>query len=105
MKYLTWKNYWSFKKIYKISIKQKILGGCTIPVLTYAVQAWAATEGRMDKIAKTQIAMGRSIIGVKKDRVKNQNVRKRMEVKDYRYMAKKLKMDYAERAARGGKNR
>ncbi len=78
-----WKSFWALKKIYKSKkpqeIKKKIYEiyeSCTIPVLLYGSQTWATTQNQNTKLIRTQIAMERTMSGVKRrDRLSNKQVR------------------------------
>ncbi len=97
-----WKNFWALRKIYK----SRILERCTLPVLTYRAQAWALTGGQTLKLAKTQIAMERSILGVRRtNQIRITTIRGKTKAKDCRYTVKKLKMDYAGHVTTGGEDR
>ncbi len=68
---------------------------CTIPVLTYGARTGTVTNNQLRKIGSTQMAMERAILRVKrKDRIRNAKIRMESKAKDYRYVAKKLKMGY-----------
>ncbi|VDO18177.1 unnamed protein product [Brugia timori] len=74
-----WGSYWRLKNVFKgkfsQDLKKKIFESCVLPVLTYGAQSWALTERQLLGLARTQIAMERSMIGVrKKDRVRHQEV-------------------------------
>ncbi len=67
---------------------------------------WATTETQNLKLVRTQIAMERSLLGIKfSDWIRDTNVRKLSGVKDCRYVIKKLKFDYAGYIVRGGEDR
>ncbi len=97
-------------KIYKSNMttltKRKIFESATLPLLTYGAQTWATTETQNLKLVRTQIAMKRSLLGIKfSDRIRNTNVRKLFGVKDCRYVIKKLKFDLRVVIVRGGEDR
>jgi hypothetical protein len=105
-----WRNYWSLKQIYKskipIKAKVKILKSCTFPAMTYGAQTWALTNAQLEKLRRTQLAMERSIIDVKRrDRVRNALVRKKTGATDIRYLIKKMKYRYAGHISRKEGNR
>ena len=89
-----WKNFWSLKFLYKgkmsIGTKIKALETCTLPALTYGAQTWAITDAQLDKLRKTQLAMERSILGIRRrDKIANARVREGTGSKDVRYWVKK----------------
>ncbi len=95
-----WKKFWSLKEIYKGKIsktlKIKTWEKCSLPVLTYGAQTWALTKSNLDRLKTTQLAMERSLLGVRrKDRIRNEVIREKTGMIDIRYMVKKLKMKYA----------
>lgn len=105
-----WKNYWSLRQIYKsnMSIKNKIRvwESCTLPALVYGSQTWAPTNSQLDKMRKTQLAMERSMLKIKRsERMKNRTVREQTVSKDIRYVIKKQKIRYAGHVSRKTNNR
>ena len=104
-----WKNVWSLKYIYKsklpVKFKSKILDSCTLPALMYGSQTWAPTEAQLDRFRRTQLAMERSLIGIKRrDKIRNKVVREKIANRDIRYMIKKQKLRYAGHISRKGNN-
>ncbi len=100
-----WRNFRSLKQIFEskmsMDLKTKIFDSCILPVLTYGAQTWAATRKQLNDLATSQIAMKRSMIGIKmRDRWRNTDIRKKSRVRNCRYMAKKLKWSYAEHITR-----
>lgn len=105
-----WNSYWSLRDIFKGNftqeMKRKIFESCVLPVLTYGAQTWAPTDRQLVGLARTQIGMERSMLGVKrKDRVRNLAVRRKSKIVDCRYRIKKLKFDYAGHVIRGEEGR
>lgn len=105
-----WKNYWSLKKIFKgdmrIQSKTKILERCVMPVLSYGAQTWALTSTQMEGLRKTQRAMERSLLNIKRsDRIKNTNIRERTKIRDVGYNIKKSKFKYAGHVMRAKNDR
>ncbi len=79
-----------------IETKQKILESCTLPVLTYGAQTWAATQAQTYSLAKTRIIVERALTGVKRrEKVRNWEIQNFMGIKDCRMVIKKLNYDYA----------
>lgn len=61
-------------------------------------------EDQVRKIAGTQVATERSIIKItRSDRTRNVDVKEKTGAKDCRFLAKTLKMDYADHLARRGR--
>lgn len=105
-----WRNFWNLKDIYKakvpINTKAKIWNMCTLPTLTYGAQTWALTKTETERLRTTQLAMERSMLGVKrKDKVRGKEIRERTGTIDVRYAAKKLKINYAGHISRRNRER
>ncbi len=71
-----WRSFWAMKPIFKsgipLSLKATLLATCTYPVWTYAAQTWAPTLTQLNKVYKTQLAMGT---------IRNRNKDKRQNMK------------------------
>ena len=65
-----WAKYWSLRGIFKskmsVKAKIKILESCVMPVLTYGAETWALTLTQTRSLQKTQRAMERAILNVRK---------------------------------------
>lgn len=82
--------------------KKRIFESNVLSVLLYGAQTWALTEGQLLGLARTQIAMERSMLNIKrKDKISNTSIRNRTKIMDCRYKCKKLKFNYAGHVARG----
>jgi len=105
-----WNGFWALKGIFKgemnLKSKIKIWEMCVLPVLCYGAQTWAITKSRMEALRSTQRAMERSILKIKKkDRVRNELVRKKTNIKDVGFAIKKAKFKYAGYIMRGNEDR
>ncbi len=65
-----------------------------MPSLAYGAQTRALTKIQCDGIHTTQTAMLSRLIGVKKDEITNERLRKVTKVHDIRATVKKLKLKY-----------
>ena len=100
-----WKSYWSMKTLMKkdlpISLKQKLIDMCILPVLTYGAQTWSVTESQKFRLGVCQRAMERSILGVKRsDRIRNTTLRSNTGITDVGKKAARLKWDWAGHVSR-----
>ena len=95
-----------FKGNMSVEWKVKILESCVVPILVYGTRTWALINEPYEKLRVTQRQMERSILGIeRRDRIKNENIRKETGAKDMRYTIRKLKIKYAGHVARQGENR
>lgn len=66
---MSWKKYWSLKRIFKSNfktqIKSKIFNSCVVPVLSYGSQTWALKTEDKNRIQVTQNKIEKSMINVK----------------------------------------
>ena len=65
-----------------ISLKRQVFDQCIIPVLSYGAETWTTTKRLEKKLRVTERAMERIMIGVTKDRVTNEDLRKKSRVQD-----------------------
>lgn len=83
-----WKKYWALKEIVKnkdlsMHIKRKTFNTCILPCLTYGCETWALTDSLRQKLASTQRAMERSILGIRlSDKISNMEIRSRTKLTD-----------------------
>ena len=101
-----WGKFWSLQKVFRGGLsnkgKLKILESCVMPVLTYGAETWATTKKHVNDIQKTQREMVRIILGVKrKERVSNEELRRRANVIDIGFSIKIKKFKYAGHVVRG----
>nr|XP_026493394.1 uncharacterized protein LOC113398718 [Vanessa tameamea] len=68
---IAWKKFWSLKEIlkgdYSINLKKTVLDTCILPSLLYGCQTWIFTTTAKQMITKTQRAMERSILNIRKN--------------------------------------
>ena len=105
-----WGKFWSLQKIFRSKLsteaKIRILESSVIPVLCYGAETWALTKSEVEGIQKTQRAMERIILGIKRGtKIRNEEIRKRTNSKEVGYLIKKQKFKYAGHMIRGSKER
>ena len=89
-----------------ISLKKQLFDQCIIPVLSYGADTWTTTIKMKKKLRVTERAMERIMIGVtRKDRVTNQNLRLKTNVRDIIMEIKIKKWRWAGHLARCQDNR
>lgn len=87
-------------------MRRRIFDQCILPVLTYGVQVWTFTKHNIDRLAKTQRSMERSMLHITlKDRMRNEWIRQRTGVEDVVKHASQLKWKWAGHNARYDDNR
>ena len=102
----TWGKFWSLKSIIleksiRLNLRLEILKSCVLTVLTYGSQTWSLTKSQTKKIQVCQRKMERKILDIKiKDKVKNEEVRKRSNIEDVATIAKQLKWSWGGHVAR-----
>jgi hypothetical protein len=102
-----WKRYWSLKEVFKDKVlltktKGKLFNTCILPVLMYGSQTWALTKATISKLACSQRAMERSMLGVRKsDRLRNAEIRRKTKVQDISTKVRRLKWKWAGHIIRG----
>lgn len=83
-----WKKYWSLKELMKnkdlsMHVKRKAFNTCILPCMTYGCESWALTDKHRDKLASTQRAMERSMLGARlSDKIRNSEMRKKTKITD-----------------------
>jgi hypothetical protein len=95
-----WKGFWRYRDYLlgnlPLILKRKIMDDCILPTLTYGSQTWSLTKIQEDRLAKTQRAMERKILGISlRDRRRNVEIRKKTGIRDVGTMAKSLKWNWA----------
>ena len=84
-----------------LSLKKQIFNQCIIPVLSYGAETWTTTKRLERKLRVTERAMERIMIGVtKRDKVRNQDLRKKTKVRDIVQEIKSKKWRWAGHLAR-----
>ena len=82
-------------------LKTKVYDQCVLPVITYGTETWSLTMGLIRKLKVTQRAMARAMLGVSlRDRIRNEDIRKRTKVTDVARRIAKLKWQWAGHIAR-----
>ena len=83
------------------SLKTKVFDQCVLPVMTYGTETWSLTMGLIRKLKVTQRAMERAMLGVSlRDRIRNEEIRRRTKVTDIARRIAKLKWQWAGHIAR-----
>jgi hypothetical protein len=100
-----WKAYWSLKKFFKSQLplyhKKRLFDACVLPVFTYGCQTWSMNDDVKEKLSVAQRSMERSMMNVRrKDKVKNEKIRKSTQVKDVSVAVRELKWKWAGHVAR-----
>jgi exonuclease III len=82
-------------------LKTKVFDQCVLPVMTYGTETWSLTVGLIKKLKVTQRAMERAMLGVTlRDRIRNEEIRRRTKVTDIGRRIAKLKWQWAGHIAR-----
>ena len=82
-------------------LKTKVFNQCVLPVMTYGSETWSLTMGLIRKLKVTQRAMERAMLGVSlRDRLRNEEIRRRTKVTDIAQRISKLKWQWAGHIAR-----
>ena len=82
-------------------LKTKVFNQCVLPVMTYGTETWSLTIGLIRKLKITQRAMERAMLGVSlRDRIRNEELRRRTNVIDIAQRISKLKWQWAGHIAR-----
>ena len=69
---------------------------CVLPVMTYGLETMALTVKSADRLRTTQRAIERAMLGVSlKDRIKNEEIRRRTRVQDVMVRIARLKWSWA----------
>ncbi|KAJ4433359.1 hypothetical protein ANN_15618 [Periplaneta americana] len=92
-----WRKFWSLSfilmdKSQKLQNKGQIFNSCIAPVLLYGAQSWSLTKKQALKLGRCQRRMERKILGISlKDRIRNEEVRRRSGVEDVVTLANRMK--------------
>ncbi|CAH2234461.1 jg17763 [Pararge aegeria aegeria] len=82
-------------------LKTKVFEQCVFPVMTYGTETWPLTMGFIRRLRVTQRAMERATLGVSlRDRIRNEEIRRRTRVTDIAQRVAKLKWQCARHKAR-----
>jgi hypothetical protein len=82
-------------------LKTKVFNSCVLPVMTYGTDTWSLTMGLIRKLNVTQRAMERAMLAVSlRDRIRNDEIRKRTKITDIARRIADLKWQWAEHIAR-----
>ena len=102
---LAWAAFGRLRDILKsdipISLKRKAFNQCVLPVLTYGAETLTLTKLSMRKLQVTQRRMERSMLDLTlRDRIRNEEIRRRTGVEDVIVRIAKLKWNWAGHMAR-----
>ncbi|MCH9657352.1 reverse transcriptase family protein [archaeon] len=87
-------------------LKTKVFNQCILPIMTYGAETWNLSKEMERKIRAAQHNMERSMLNITwKDRLRNEEIRKRTKVKDITRRAKQLKWNWAGHIMRRDDNR
>ena len=82
-------------------LKTKVFNQCVLPVMSYGTETWSFTIGLISKLKVAQRAMERAMLGVSlRDRIRNEEIRRRTKVTDIAHRISKLKWQWAGHIAR-----
>ncbi|KAG6440870.1 hypothetical protein O3G_MSEX001526 [Manduca sexta] len=82
-------------------LKSKVFNSCVLPVITYGTETWPLTVGLIRRLKVTQRAMERAMLGIsQRDRIRNEEIRRRTKVTDIAHRISKLKWQWAGHIAR-----
>jgi hypothetical protein len=83
------------------AVPQVEFNSCLFPVMTYGTETWPLTMGLIRRLNVTQRAMERALLGVFiRDRIRNDEIRKRTKVTDIAPRIAVLKWQWAGHIAR-----
>ena len=89
-----------------LSLKTQLFDQCIIPVLSYGSETWTTTKKLEKKLRVTERAMERIMVGItRKDRVRNEDLRNKTNVRDIIQEIKTKKWRWAGHLARRCDNR
>jgi Reverse transcriptase (RNA-dependent DNA polymerase) len=90
-----------FKSDLPLCLKRRVFNQCVLPVLTYGCETWTLNTRDVQRLRVTQRGMERCMLGItRKDRKRNEWVRKQTRVRDVIDVAKQLKWRWAGHIAR-----
>ncbi|XP_072938941.1 uncharacterized protein [Epargyreus clarus] len=88
------------------SLKSKMFEQCVLPVMTYGAETWSFTVGLIRRLKVAQRAMERAMLGISlRDRIRNEEIRRRTKVTDIALKIRKLKWQWAGHIVRRTDNR
>lgn len=108
---LAWAAFSKMKHILKnkdvpLCLKKKVFNACILPVFTYGIETCTLSKASASKLAVTQRAMERAMLGISlRDRVRNDEIRRKTKVDDVIKRALTLKWRWAGHVARGDENK
>lgn len=83
------------------TLKRKLYDQCILPVLTYGAETWSLTKKHAQRIARTQRAHERIMLGIKlNDRKSNKWIREHTKIVDVMERVAELKWRWAGHVAR-----
>lgn len=87
-------------------LKTKVFNQCILPIMTYGTENWSLTKAHLQKLAVTQRAMERAMLGISlSDKKKNTWIRQKTKVIDVLEKIASLKWSWAGHVARTDKAR
>ncbi|CAH2238184.1 jg13018 [Pararge aegeria aegeria] len=94
-------SFWSELGWLEKSQNPKVFEQCVLPVLTYGSKTWSLTIGLIGRLRVTQRAIERAMLGVPlRDKIRNEEIRRRSRVTDIPQKVAKLKWLWAEHIGR-----
>ena len=107
---LGWAAFGKLRHIFSSNIPQclktKVYNQCVLPVMTYAAETWTLTAGLVHRFKVAQRAMERAMLGISlRDRLRNEEIRRRTKVTDIALRISKLKWQWAGHVCRRTDNR
>ena len=106
-----WKRFGQYSTFLKdqkmpICLKRKIMNTVILPAMTYGAETWSLTNRQKEKLAVAQRSMERAMLGVtRRDRIRNEDIRKKTKVDDIVEKAEKSKGQWAGHLARMNTNK
>lgn len=102
---LAWAAFGKLRDVFKsdipVYLKRKVFDQCVLPVMTYGSETLTITTATAKKLKVTQRKMERSMLGVTlKDRIRNEDLRRRTGIIDVISAISKLKWNWAGHVAR-----
>lgn len=96
-----WKGFWKLKtyltsRSLPMKLKARIFNMCIVPILTYGCQTWSFTKRQRSRMETTQRRMERRMLNKTwKDKIRNEDLKKRSQVVDVAEQTIKLKFKWA----------
>lgn len=102
---LAWAAYGALRDVFKssipLSMKKRVFDQCVLPVMTYGMETSTLTKKSASRLQVTQRRMERSMLGITlRDRMSNEDLRRRTRVTDVIIRIAKLKWSWAGHVAR-----